>query len=362
MSTLWKRFAAKARPGAAIDANMPLQIRAAGLCCAVGYRLPAASTAIRAGVDHFQHGHFRTGRGDRIVEARLPDQRLWGAPRLARWLAWALRDCVAGFAPDDCGAPETRRIAVVWLAPPPARTGLQPDEYDEIYSLAVQELGLRFHAASGVLALGRAGLSAALSRASWLLQQHELQAVIVAGTDSLLEPHTLNELLGQGRLLVPGNSDGFVPGEAAAAVLLTPVQDDRPGLFIAGHAQDSEAGRVDGSVPSRAQGLTRAMRAALSRAECAYGDLQFQCSDQNGEAFYTREAAHAVTRLAPVGGHKLPLVTLADCIGEVGAAMGPAMLAHLSHQMPHPLGPGDCGLLHLAGDDGLRCAAVLRHA
>ena len=114
-------------------------------------------------------------------------------------------------------------------------------------------------------------------------------------------------------------------------------------------------------MPSRAQGLSQAIRAALGAGASNYSKLNFRISDQNGEAFFAREAANAMTRVAPTGGQKLPLLTMADCIGEVGAATGPAMLAYLAQRMPHIDSPGHCGLLHLANDNGLRCAAILHY-
>jgi 3-oxoacyl-[acyl-carrier-protein] synthase I len=354
---LMQRISAALAPSNATSPRaVPLLVRSAGLCCAVGYQLPAASTAIRAGLDHFQQGQFKTQRGDKLVIARLPENKLWGGPRMARWLQGVVRDCLRG--QSDL---QTNRVAVLWLAPASTRTGLDEAAYDEIYANAIRALGHTFHASSGVMPLGRAGLAAALQHTVYLLRNDKLQAVLLAGVDSLLDPATLNDLLHQERLIVPGNSDGFIPGEAAAAVLLQLAAPTDNGLQLIGYAHAQEAGRVDGSVPSRAQGLTTAMRQALTGAECDYTDLQFRCSDQNGESFYSREATHAITRVAPVGGDQLHLLTVADCIGEVGAAMGPAMLAHLNYQMPHTLGPGRCGLLHLAGDDGARCAVVVRH-
>jgi len=44
----------KTRAAADRQAPARLAIRAAGLCCAVGYHLRAASCALRAQMDHFQ--------------------------------------------------------------------------------------------------------------------------------------------------------------------------------------------------------------------------------------------------------------------------------------------------------------------
>jgi len=333
-----------------------LGIRSAGLCCAVGYHLRAAHCALRANMDHFQESEFRTSQGEALLVARLPETELWGQPRLARWLELAIADCLQHTPELD-----TRQVPLIWLAPEAERSGGDLEWRAEIFRQAVAQLGLEFHPASGVLPLGRAGLANALQHVSTCLTREQCPAVLLAGVDSYLDAATINHYLQAERLQVPGNSDGFIPGEAAAAVLLELAPDNGPGVRIIGYGEGQEEGRADGSVPSRAQGLSQAIRAALAAGGIDYNDLDFRLSDQNGEAFFAREAANALTRVAPVGGQKLDLITLADCIGEVGAATGPAMLADLFSRMPHTSSPGHCGLLHLANDDGRRAAVVLHY-
>ncbi|WP_431257454.1 beta-ketoacyl synthase N-terminal-like domain-containing protein [Roseateles chitinivorans] len=335
----------------------PLRIASAGICCSLGYTLDTASVALQARLDHFQSSHFKTPRGEPLLVAQLPETRRWGGKRLGLWLQAALRDCLSNVSevtPD--------RLAVLWLAPGRLEVRHAAIDWGAIYQDACDALELRFHAESRILAQGRASLSVALERAHLLLQRSDIDGVLVVGVDSLLDAPTIGRYLNEDRLLTPKNADGFIPGEAAAAVLLqreTAPSDARPSVHIVGHGRGIEAGRVDGSVPSRAQGLAQALRAALSSAALGYADLEFRCADQNGEAFYAKEASHAFGRIAPVGGDALELLTIADGVGEVGAALGPLMLAHLSRLMRHPLGPGACGILHLADDDGARAAAVL---
>ena len=348
-------------PNFAGGAAQPLVIASAGLCCSVGYQLAPACAAIRAGMDHFQQSHFKSDTGDSVLAAMLPEQRRWGTKRLALWLAAALHECLAA----DQAATEPERTAMVWLASDRPEQRAAGPSWDDLVRLTLGSWLPAVHPDSCVLPAGRAGLAAALAHATRLLERPDIDAVVLAGVDSLIDAPTISRLLQEERLLVARNSDGFVPGEAAAAVLLRRAADldgaskQIAQVSIVGFAQDFEPGRVDGSVPNRAQGLTRAIRAALEAAGLSYDDLSFQCSDQNGEAFYAKEASHALARVAPVGGDQLQLVTLADSVGEVGAALGPLMLAYLSNAMPHRLGPGPRGLLHLAADDGRRAAVVL---
>lgn len=334
----------------------PLGIAAAGLCCAVGYHLRAAHCALRANMDHFQESAFRSRSGEPILVARLPEANLWGQRRMARWLALALEDCLL-----DAPELDTASVPLVWIAPEPARGGPDAQWWAPVFEHACAQLGRRFHPESTALVAGRAGLAAALAHCDTLMHEGGHSHVLLAGVDSYLDGATIERYLGTERLQIPGNSDGFIPGEAAAALLLDRAPKGRPGVRIAGYGEGQEEGRPDGSVPSRAQGLTAAIRNALSAAGSDYADLQFRLSDQNGEAFFAREASNAMTRVAPVGGQRLELLTLADCLGEIGAATGPAMLAYLSRHLAHHSAPGHRGLLHLANDDGRRAAAIVHY-
>jgi 3-oxoacyl-[acyl-carrier-protein] synthase I len=338
------------------DSSSGLRIHSAGLCCSVGYQLSAASCALRAHMDHFQNSEFLAPMGEPVVVARLPDDTLWGQARLSRWLELAILDCLA-----MNGDLDTRDIPLVWLAPEPQRHDAEPEWYTAIFDQTLERVGKLFHPDSIIVPQGRAGLAQALAQAAHLLQQKRCSHVLLAGVDSYLDSGTINQYLGAERLQVTGNSDGFIPGEAAAAILLHLDHTDSPGLYILGFGQAQEEGRPDGSVPSRAKGLTNAIRNALTMSQLSYQDLEFRISDQNGEAFFSREANNAMTRVAPPGGRKLPVITLADCIGEVGAATGPAMLAFMFEKMARDTHPGHRGLLHLANDDGLRSAAILHY-
>lgn len=345
-----------------------LEVHAAGLCCSVGYGLNAAACALRAGMDHFQESHFLDSSGSPLAVAMLPEHGVWGSTRFARWIELAIADCLrnAGMEPGERAAAQP--LPVLWLAPDPGRTGgTDLAWHRQVFSRAMHSLGMAAHSLSGVLPLGRAGLSEALRLSAQWIGSGQVQQVLLVGADSLLDAATIGALLQQQRLLCPTNSDGFLPGEAAAAVLLRAETGTPHALLVAGAGQGQESGRPDGSAPSRAEGLTHAMREALAQARLDLGAVDFRVSDQNGESFFAREAANAFTRVLPEGADRQATLTLADKIGEVGAAMGPAMLAWLHALRPQagkrlPAHPGATGILHLANDDGLRAAVVVRYA
>lgn len=334
--------------------TLSLRIEAAGLCCAVGYQLDAAECALRANMDHFQESDFLTQGGEPIRVARLPDNDRWGAQRIAQWIKLAVHDCLQGVADFDAS-----QVPLIVLCPTQDRPMVNDDWCRDTYRFAEKAIGLQFDERSAILPGGRAGFAQALQLAHSWFSQSTLERVLLVGADSYIDSASINHYLSQGRLLVTGNRDGFLPGEAAAALLLTR-GGKAAGLHIDGVGVAQEAGRPDGSVPSRAQALGTAIRQACQQAGIEPSQLQFRMSDQNGEAFFAREAANALTRVMWGGGPQLPVLTTADCIGEVGAATGPVMLAYLSRLQARTDGPGPIGLVHLANDNGLR-GAVISH-
>ena len=78
----------------------------------------------------------------------------------------------------------------------------------------------------------------------------------------------------------------------------------------------------------------------------------------NGEQYRFKEAALAVTRLLRDRKVLLSLWHPADCIGEVGAATVPGMLAMSVHGARKDYLPGPLFLGHIGNDDDKRAAFV----
>lgn len=364
----------------------PLEVLSAGLCCSVGHELAAANCALRANMDHFHHSRFTTPHGDRLLVAQLPDETLWGQPRLVQWLSLSTRECLATAELMQPGANIVgERCAVVILMP-------EQTAADDALSVrasaarmvrdTAQALGVEFHPASTALPGGRAAVAEGLQMASrWLaagqVDGHTLSHVLLLAADSLLDADRIDTLLAQRRLFCTGNLDGFIPGEAAAALLLAPAGRDNPTpqrrLLITGAAHAIEPARWDGETPNRSTGLTQAVREACRSAQnVTPADLRFRLSDQNGETFYAKEATNAFTRLRSgaspaTNASGIAHLTLADKIGDVGAAHATAGLAWLWELRRHGQAlPGDPftphwgpGLLHAAADGGLRAAVIV---
>lgn len=357
----------------AFSGPAPLRVVASGVCCALGYELAAAGPAIAANLDAFGTAGFLTDTGSPIPIAALPADRLWGVSRLAHWAAWAIRDCMKSACvgmSEDALVTMARSCALLLLTPTAEALEERDIAADRLPEAVSQLLGLNFSSASRVLPLGEAGLSMVLDQAAAMLSHAPEGRVLVVSVDSLIDTQVIERMIEDERLRVPGAAhDGFTPGEAAGAVLLestASLERVVPGggaeFRILGWGCAQEAARWDNGVPNRSQGLTAAIRSALSASGTPVQDIDYRLSDQNGETFLARDAANAITRLMADSppDHAPTLITLADKLGDVGVSVGVVAIAILHYFAVHAeFHPGQRGLIHLAQDDGLRCALVV---
>jgi 3-oxoacyl-[acyl-carrier-protein] synthase I len=341
-----------------------LHLVAGGLCCSLGYQLAAASCALRAELDHFSESEFEDSRGAPIRVGRLPDQDLWGVDRYARWAELALRDAIGQRPMLD-----PKRCALVLLLPHAYPNTALPDSFARATALALERCGWPSDVPAEEIRAGRAGLAQALNWAAKHLLTNAPPAidhVLLIALDSHLHAPAINHLLAQQRLRSSSSFDGMIPGEAAACLLLqrsNAAQGAGTALALKGWGLAQEDGRPDGSTPSLATGLTQALRTALEQAQGKAPTQEppgYRVSDQNGEVFFAREAANALSRVFFGQPGPQTLLTLADKLGDIGAATGPAMLAHLWQLATQDLLPAPTGLLHMADAEGDRAAVVVQ--
>jgi 3-oxoacyl-[acyl-carrier-protein] synthase-1 len=161
---------------------------------------------------------------------------------------------------------------------------------------------------------------------------------------------------GRGRLLTPTNSDGFVPGEAAAALLLGPPGPAPLGILAAGFGV--EPAPIESGEPLRAEGLTTAFRQALAAAGITMAGVGWRIGTMSGEQYWFKEHDLAVARLLRGRHAPVDLWHPADGIGETGAASLAVCLVLAFEAARKGWAPGDPVLVAASDDDG-RCAALL---
>jgi len=158
------------------------------------------------------------------------------------------------------------------------------------------------------------------------------------------------------------NSNGFIPGEAAAASLVGPVKrQSEPQLLCVGIGLGTEPAPLNSGEPLRAEGLTTAIKAAFADGRCQEADVDFRLTDNNGEAYGFKDSALAVARVFRDAKDDFDIWHPADCIGEVGAATVPILLGIMQAAAAKGYAPGSGVLCHVSGFGEQRGAMILRY-
>lgn len=337
----------------------PVAIIGAGMMTGVGLTEPASCAAIRCAINNFTETRFIARGGEWIIGSAVPLEQPWrGTAKLIKLLAGPVRECLELVA-DGAAEPVPLLLCVAERERPGRLDGLDNALFHEVQ----RELGITLHADSEMFADGRVGGALALRLARKLLYRVEAphRHVIVAGVDTLLVGGTLTVYDERDRLLSGRNSNGFIPGEAGAAVLLT--RADRvagDALVCTGLGFARETATIEAEEPLRADGLAAAIKGALAEAETSIAAIDYRLADISGEQYGFKEASLAFSRLLRVRKEMFDIWHPADCIGEVGAAALPCMLGVALAAMRKRYAPGPAVLAHLGNDDGKRAALVLQ--
>ncbi len=353
-----------------MSAQPPLTIVSSGVVCSVGLSAPAVFAAIRASITNFKETHFLDQIGQPILGAAVPTRVLGfpeeadgsiagGDDKLAQMLAMAVAECAGVTGGNDLGV-----TALLIVAPEEGRLVFSHDGLRRCFTACEAALDRKLHEESRVVQTGSTGLVDALLHARDLLTSHKVQSVLVAGVDSLLGPEDIHEGLMDGRLLVSGSSDGFIPGEAAACVLVTRSAGKSarraPVLSIAGLGKAEETRSLQGRARSSGAGLAKAMRQALSEAGLPAHEVHARYADVSAEAYFFEEASYGWTRLlrgpSPEG---YKLLTPVTRVGHIGAAMGPLILAMVLDEARRGFAAGPNTLVHLSSSGAPRGALVV---
>jgi 3-oxoacyl-[acyl-carrier-protein] synthase-1 len=105
--------------------------------------------------------------------------------------------------------------------------------------------------------------------------------------------------------------------------------------------------------------MVQAFKSALADANKTMGDVDYRITDSNGEQYWFKEAALAVTRLLRARKEQFEIWHAADCIGEVGAAAGISALGICLAANRKDYAPGPAALCHLSGENKERVAMIL---
>ncbi|SHM38753.1 3-oxoacyl-ACP synthase [Rhizobacter sp. OV335] len=334
-----------------------IAVRRTGLVTSVGLDAGSACAAIRAKVTNPVETRF-TGRGARMIVAHeVSLEKPWrGLAKLAQMAAMAIDECLEGIDKEAWA-----QIPLLLCVADPDRPGRLEGIDGDLFTQVCELLGARFASTSAIVAHGKVGTAVALSHARQLLEGGHAAQVLMVGTDSLLRWPTLQAYDADDRLLKDGTSDGFMPAEASAAVLVGPPGEEAQ-LVCTGIGFGVEPAPVHSEAPLRAEGLSHAIRQALVDAGKQMHELDFRIADVSGEQYYFKEAALAVSRTMRQRKEFFDIWHPAESIGETGAAIGLVMLAVVDSAFRKGHAPGPFVLAHFSNDGGPRAAVVLHWA
>lgn len=210
---------------------------------------------------------------------------------------------------------------------------------------------------------GEAGFFQALQEATQLLRQGHIERCIVGGVDSLVEPMAVRRLDALRLLKSPSNPVGFVPGEAAAFLLL-----ESPGaalrrkapieaLLDAPRLRTEPFHRKSGR-PALGMALTECIRDTLAATRERGESVGLVIAGLNGDAYRAQDWGHALVRLRSEGLLEagVPEWYPAFPFGETGAATGPLGVAMAARGFARGHAPPGVILLWVGSDAGPRCA------
>ncbi|MGZ8942693.1 MAG: beta-ketoacyl synthase N-terminal-like domain-containing protein [Methylobacter sp.] len=342
----------------------PLYIASFGASSSIGRDMLASAAAVRSGISGFmQHPYMIDTVGEPMRAAIVPwlDIELQGLERLQALLYPAIDQVLASIT-ENKSKPLRLGLAV---ALPGQRPGLSPDLPTKLFHALGKQYPDIF---TGIATFpnGHAAGFLALDAAIKKIDQNALDACIVAGVDSYIEPETLewleecDQLHGAGPL---NNAWGFIPGEAAGAFLLIKESHihrsvQQPLAKLLGLGVSFELKRIKTETVCIGEGLTQAFRAALEILPQGIKVTDVYC-DMNGEPYRADEYGFSCLRTKEYFESASDFVAPADCWGDISSASGPLHIGLAAIAGKKNYAKGRYAFAWASSEGGERAAAVM---
>lgn len=334
---------------------IPLAVRAVGMISSVGDGALECSASVRAGITRVAESSIRSREMRPLRMGLVPARSLpevpWidAAPRCSRQrrilrlaqlvmkeldaaLGEGVRPVVLVTSALDDGAPLLDDLALL------------PDVHFD-------------RAASVHLPMGAGSAFVGVLNAAQRIASGQSASVTLLCADSHLDLARLDALQRARRLLVDDVTDGFIPGEGAAALVLTA---DGPGALarISAVGAEHDPFTPEGEHPLDGEGLSRAVRVALNGSATPAGTLW---TGLNGESWQGREWAIAARRSHREIDRAAAVHHPVEFFGDPGAALGGVLLALATVGMARGFTPGPA-LAWAISEGGVRGAARVEAA
>ncbi len=383
--------------------SLPVAVLRTGAITSVGHNAPSTFAALRARLNHFTESGFIDPRGERVVAAPVEWPAGDDEPRSNRYdtrhmsqgydpvqhpvhrqvelLARALGECAQNLPFLDSAS-----VPLLVCTSELTRPGRPAMLDQQLTEGLTQRLRCKFAPQSAVFAYGQAGIGMAMHHAFELLRQHPV--VVLAGVDSLTDFHSLSALHARGRVLASDQPDGYIPGEAACALLLgypdqlhripphfsnrtaaqpSPSPARHPyakpqapsALYCMGYSVQREMALPSSGQPIHGQALRDAINGALVPIDnegSGSAQVGLRLCSHISTHYSAKEMALACAR---AGVSTTPQWCLADSLGETGAAAGPLSVAWTHAAMHKGYSPSTVALSLTASEEGERSALLL---
>ncbi len=304
-------------------------------------------------VSGFTDGFYYTGAWIRLGLAALQDlDRTFVQPRFSDAAAFWERTVLYWALPSLGGA----RIG--WPAPVADAQTARLNQILLEHLVQPPRVGAAWSAQQD-----HAAVAHALPAVHGLLCNDHVDHVVVLATDSLLDIQSLNFALESELMAKPDGTEGFLPGEAAGALLFGREQ-------AAGHAQVMDVAIERGEVPRGAQhemvtALARLLEAAILKVfetrfdeEAPFvGDLYW---DASGVRLHELVLAEVTVRLAGViDWDRTNVHAPGESVGEIGAAFGALNLSMVTWSFQNRAASAESSLVLSLDMTGTASAVLL---
>lgn len=216
----------------------------------------------------------------------------------------------------------------LYLSLPEHLPGISDPIEGNFIELLVHQSGIPLDLKQSIAApVGRTGGLHAVKGAHNYLSQPGNDFILIGGVDSYWDAGLLARLDAEDRLMVEGGVDGFFPGEGAVFLLLA---SDRvkanlkqPLVGLAMPGLTNEAGHRYSDEPYRGEGLAAAVTQAFSHAP---GIVDAVWTSMIYDGYASKELGVALIRNSSSISPHVQMNHPADCVGDMGAAMGCALI------------------------------------
>lgn len=338
----------------------PVELLSCFASTPVGASMQSAAAAVRAGVTRVgEHVSLVDRRGKPVVSAAVEGvEGMRAGDRAVELVTRPFSELLGALGGYADPVP-------VLLSFPEARPGWDEGD-DRAVSQALSRLAANQNVKASIRCGGRghAGVFEALKVAVELVANRAAKACVVGGVDSYLDPRTLGWLDSQRRRRAAYVRSGFVPGEAAAFVLVgAPELRHELRCTTLARVRGVHVARERVTVSENeevlGEGLSSAVRGAARGVVTASTLVDDIYCDLNGERYRADEWGFALLSTQQWLRDGTKYVAPAGSWGDVGAASGALMMGLATEASQRGYARGRLAMAWASSDGGLRGAAVI---